>query len=731
MKKLLIWLGLLGAWTAPAAITVTPGGGGSDSNTVYEIALVAANTVGGATNGITQATASAMMADGTNSFAGDGSGLTSVTASNLSGTVYLVSGGTQTQYDTIEAAADASVPFDEVRVSGYHNVSNNVVIKSNVRMNLAGAYVVNWIQDLGTNGPAFVLTGTNASLTGPGVIYNAWRELGSNDTTGFSYQASFGVLESGLGTSRLGYGGATNFLVANITSYGETDVAFFRSTNLCSGIIRDSSFDTRWDALLVAEGAHRLTFQNVNIRAIGTNQIAGNQGRAYSATFDTAPGAYVDWVNCSLIVSNATGLVLNSDTGGATTNRFVNCYFENQNTSATEDFVVDGGVGASLYFDKCTGLRPSFVSDLFAGGGTIHYGNIVATKLLFGGDALSGDGPSVTNAGTAVYVVGGLSTSGVLSANLDGGTNLPVTGIDATGTPSGATYLRGDGAWATPAGGPSSDSYIFTNAAAGGLRFTNEFGLGAFVTGGTASFLTSTGLVTTVSAANTAVYGSQYISYSGIHGIDLATGFTLLDATDNPALQPQSRVLNGNWNAQGNLDVDGDLNVDGTMTVTDLIVTNLYTDITNATGLGTDADGKIVATATGGGGSGGMFAIRVTPSSTAAVPRFFSISAGAGGLAVEEQASIPVAAGTLTNLFIKTDGLGASTNLTITVFTNGVASGLEASIVGAGATKIYAYNTSNFCAVTNGTPISLRILVDCTSAPAAAVSASAFLQLVQ
>lgn len=30
---------------------------------------------------------------------------------------------------------------------------------------------------------------------------------------------------------------------------------------------------------------------------------------------------------------------------------------------------------------------------------------------------------------------------------------VPVSGLDATGTPSSTTYLRGDGAWATPAGG--------------------------------------------------------------------------------------------------------------------------------------------------------------------------------------------------------------------------------------------------------------------------------------
>lgn len=35
--------------------------------------------------------------------------------------------------------------------------------------------------------------------------------------------------------------------------------------------------------------------------------------------------------------------------------------------------------------------------------------------------------------------------------------DVPVADIDATGTPSGSTYLRGDGTWSTPAGGGASD----------------------------------------------------------------------------------------------------------------------------------------------------------------------------------------------------------------------------------------------------------------------------------
>jgi len=42
------------------------------------------------------------------------------------------------------------------------------------------------------------------------------------------------------------------------------------------------------------------------------------------------------------------------------------------------------------------------------------------------------------------------------AATLTNATGLPVGGITASGTPSGTTYLRGDGSWSTPAGGSAT-----------------------------------------------------------------------------------------------------------------------------------------------------------------------------------------------------------------------------------------------------------------------------------
>lgn len=64
--------------------------------------------------------------------------------------------------------------------------------------------------------------------------------------------------------------------------------------------------------------------------------------------------------------------------------------------------------------------------------------------------AATGTG-SLVRASSPTLVTPALGTPS--SATLTNATGLPVGGISATGTPSGTTYLRGDGTWSTPAGG--------------------------------------------------------------------------------------------------------------------------------------------------------------------------------------------------------------------------------------------------------------------------------------
>lgn len=67
-----------------------------------------------------------------------------------------------------------------------------------------------------------------------------------------------------------------------------------------------------------------------------------------------------------------------------------------------------------------------------------------------------------------------VAPSGVITGNGSGVTNIQISGIDATGTPSDSTYLRGDGTWATPAGGSGLDGEALADALASGTNSVNS-----------------------------------------------------------------------------------------------------------------------------------------------------------------------------------------------------------------------------------------------------------------
>ena len=713
MKKLLIWLGLLVAWTAPAAITVTPGGGGTDSNTVYNIALVAANAVGGATNGISQATASAMMASGTNTFAGDGLGITNI----VNGTV-LTNVGSFKRYNVVTYGAtgdgstdDAAAIQDAANVTSATSAaalgqlffpSGNYLIESGILLNgTAGptipgtSFDSGWYKVLGqgsrivaegntnaletANGTRgvdiadVVLVGTNVNrspvgthvgfaFNGPQGQMSADNLLASQFTAGFLLEDITGFMGKNLMAISNFVGVAVNFKPDNVNLhvrptynyYGVflnyTNTQFTNYTDAggptISGVIgyntkgivipkgnailRDVYFEGNGISIqlgLEDANTYEATYpgdENIPLGDSPNVSVSGFEGTfqdiyvyrnstiRFDKTIDFASSKVrleTLQANNSTIESDLPLVVVKSDASELTIGngyRYVAgavvpiSGMSHTNLTdltlgdrhSTTNYAVNTNV---LIITACE--TNAFNATWYWNAARYSYTNATVTTHAFTWFA----GPSLvlTNAAHATeedfvffanpfdmatgeadeWYFPDASTSAMESI-FD--TRFPVAADDYDDA-SISTNKMDAVAYAAFIGSssPGGDSYIFTNAAAGGLRFTNEFGLGAFVTGGTASFLTPTGLVTTVSAGNTAVYGSQYISYAGVNGIDLATGFTLLDGADNPALQPQSRVLNGNWNAQGNLDVDGDLNVDGdidmagTFNANNVYITNL------------------------------------------------------------------------------------------------------------------------------------------------------------
>lgn len=208
--------------------------------------------------------------------------------------------------------------------------------------------------------------------------------------------------------------------------------------------------------------------------------------------------------------------------------------------------VAFGAGGTVLYSDGALGTPSSGTltnaTGLPISTGVSGLGTGIATALAV----------NTGSAGAPVLFNGAGGTPSSLT--LTNATGLPVGGISATGTPSGTTYLRGDGSWATPAGGGGtpggSDTQIqYNNAGSfGGLSqliysgskinvVSAPFGLSgnissaAWTTSGiryanAAATLTDTSSSGTVAAAYTDLFGGNTIAASNSTTFtDYATAF--------------------------------------------------------------------------------------------------------------------------------------------------------------------------------------------------------------
>lgn len=439
MKRItfiLFWLILLAGWTVGTFGQERPGG--VSSNSVYSIALVAANSVGGPTNGVTAATAASIAA--TNVSQGYALG-----ATNLFGSIHLrKSDGRVIYYTTITNALTDAASGDTVELGPGTFLMTNRFTTAPTNFTLRGA------------GKATVIANGYTNSAGASLPLFALRD--NMVIENLSCAALYPTRYQAFVGARYDYGDVafTNAFVRNISGEHNVDWFMLHHTNNTYATIQNCNIYAKWDSILIYSpnaGANYcyLTVENSTFINTGPNQVNPAEGARGTAL---AAGYRMNAYNSTFIASgtNAIGVAPNDSLSYA---NFYNCVVKGIGQGAQDVYNPLSNpisfFGIAPGFDNCigsSGVLGTAPFDAYSFGNfTLGATNIVAPK---NSELTITSGDEFSPATTTIGVTGDWAFPNSIRI---GGSGAPTitsgAGAPASSEPNGSLYLRTDGSTAT------------------------------------------------------------------------------------------------------------------------------------------------------------------------------------------------------------------------------------------------------------------------------------------